>query len=232
MNDETVADAPQPVACERRHRHPHGNRGHDADRTTGSEGGRGVTRRTLLAGSGAVAAGALAGCLGGIGGIGGGGQAPAAISLTTEHTCDVCGMVIPNHPGPSTEVFYADRQPSGHDNPARFDSTWEAFQYDFERRDRGWKRRAFYVTDYSSVDYELLTEGGDTLISTHPTAEAFVDASSVTFVVGSDVNGAMGKDLVAFSKRADAESFSQDHGGKLAQFGDVTPGMVEQLGMS
>jgi nitrous oxide reductase accessory protein NosL len=228
-DDEGGARETEPARCEHHRGRWRGQTGDDTDDSAADDGGRRVTRRTLLAGSGAVAAGTVAGCLGG---VGGGGQAPAAISLTTEHTCDVCGMVIPNHPGPSTEIFYADRQPSGHDNPARFDSTWEAFQYDFERRDRGWKRLAFYVTDYSSVDYDLLTEGGDTLISTHPEAEAFVDASSVTFVVGSDVNGAMGKDLIAFSKRADAESFSQDHGGTLAEFGDVTPGMVEQLGMS
>jgi nitrous oxide reductase accessory protein NosL len=212
-------------ACDRHGpRHVHRRPGpRHGDKPT-SERGRPGRRRFLL-GSAALAVGAVAGCLGG------GGEGPAAITLTTEHTCDVCGMIIPNHPGPSTEIFYADQQPSGHENPARFDSTWEAFQYDFERRNRGWKRQAFYVTDYSTVDYQLFTEGGDTLISTHPEAEAFADATQVTFVVGSEVKGAMGRDLIAFSDRGDAGAFQEEHGGELAEFGDVTPGMVEQLGM-
>jgi nitrous oxide reductase accessory protein NosL len=156
---------------------------------------------------------------------------PDPITLTTDHTCDVCGMVIPNHPGPSTEIFYADQEPSGHANPARFDSTWEAFQYDFERQDRGWSRTAFYVTDYSAVEYEVFTDAGTQLISTHPQAEAFVAAATVTFVAGSAVEGAMGKDLIAFSVQSDAESFQREYGGALVTFDEVTPTLIDQLGM-
>jgi nitrous oxide reductase accessory protein NosL len=157
---------------------------------------------------------------------------PEPVTLTTEDQCEVCGMVIPNHPGPSTEIFYRDEQPSGHDNPARFDSTWEAFQYDFERQDRGWERTAFYVTDYSSVDYTLTQDGDSMLISTHPEADAFVDATEVTFVANSEVKGAMGRDLIGFSAEADADSFSDEHGGTLLSFGDVTRETVAGLGMN
>jgi nitrous oxide reductase accessory protein NosL len=139
-------------------------------------------------------------------------------------------MVIPNHPGPSAEIFYPDREPGGHANPARFDSTWEAYQFDFERRDEGWEAAAFYVTDYSSVDYRTFTEGGDTLISTHPEAEAFVSAEAVTYVVGSEVKGAMGRDLVGFTDHGDAESFRDEHGGQLMSHGDVTPATIASLG--
>jgi nitrous oxide reductase accessory protein NosL len=183
-------------------------------------------RRRILASVGGALAVGLAGC------SGDGGEAPDPVTLTTEDACDVCGMVIPNHPGPSTEIFYRDEQPSGHDNPARFDSTWEAFQYHFERADRGWTASAFYVTDYSAVDYTVSTAGGDRLISTHPEASAFVEAEDVTFVVGSEVKGAMGRDLVAFSERADAESFADEYGGSLASFDDVTPETIAQLRQS
>ncbi|QLH79000.1 nitrous oxide reductase accessory protein NosL [Halosimplex rubrum] len=183
-----------------------------------------VRRRPLLV-SGAAALAALAGC-----GSSDSGDAPEPVDLTTEDRCDVCGMVIPNHPGPSAEIFYADNRPSGHDDPARFDSTWEAFQYDFERNDRGWDREAFYVTDYSEVDYSVTEEGGDSVVSTHPDAGAFADAESVTFVVGSEVKGAMGRDLIAFSEGSDAEAFADEHGGSLAALGDVTPETIAQLG--
>ena len=191
-----------------------------------------VSRRALLTGAASLGVTSLAGCSGlsGGGGDGDGGDAPTPITLTQEHSCDVCGMVIPNHPGPSAEIFYPGREPAGHGNPARFDSTWEAYQFHFDRRDEGWDAAAFYVTDYSTVDYRPFTEGGDTLISTHPEAEAFVEAEAVTYVVDSEVKGAMGRDLIGFSTRGDAESFRDEYGGQLMSHGDVTPATIAGLG--
>jgi copper chaperone NosL len=212
------------------HHHHHSECGNHSEAT-----GRSVTRRRVLGETGAAVAtaatGGLAGCLSGGGGSGGGGEdAPDPVTLDESDSCDVCGMVIPNHPGPTAEIFYADEEPNGHPNPARFDSTWEAFQFDFERRDRGWNREAFYVTDYSAVEYDLVADGGDTLVTTHPDADAFAAAGDVTFVVGSAVVGAMGRDLIAFGDDGDAEAFQSEHGGDLAGFGDVTAAMVASLG--
>lgn len=184
-----------------------------------------LSRRRLVVGGLGAALG-LAGCLS----SGSDENVPSPVTLTQSDSCEVCGMVIPNHPGPSAEIFYETHEPSGHTNPARFDSTWEAFQYDFERQDRGWSREVFYVTDYSAVDYELTTDGGDTLISTHPTAEAFVDATRVTFLVGSEVKGAMGRDLIAFSNSTDAETFRAEYGGELLGLDEVTRTTIAQLG--
>jgi nitrous oxide reductase accessory protein NosL len=185
------------------------------------------SRRAVLAGGAALAAG-LAGCQGSSNGDE---PAPEPVTLGQGDQCEVCGMVIPNHPGPTAEIFYADEEPSGHENPARFDSTWEAFQYDFERQNRGWTRSAFYVTDYSTVDYELRTDAGDTLISTHVEAADFADATTVTFVVGSEVKGAMGRDLIGFSAQADAEAFQSEHGGEMRAFDEVTEQTIAGLGM-
>ncbi|MFD1587553.1 nitrous oxide reductase accessory protein NosL [Halorientalis brevis] len=192
-----------------------------------------LSRRRVLTGATAGAALALAGCtqIGNRDGATTSENVPGAVTLTTDDACEVCGMIIPNHPGPTTEIFYPGEQPSGHENPARFDSTWEAFNYDFERQDRGWTRAVMYVTDYSNVDYRTFEEQGDTMISTHVNAEDFVAARKVTFVVGSEVKGAMGKDLIAFSKESDAQSFKDEWGGELVTVDDVTPQMIAQLGM-
>ena len=184
-------------------------------------------RAVLLSGAGLAVA--LAGCVGDDGRDGTEADAPDPVTLTRADQCELCGMVIPNHPGPVAEVFYVDQQPSGHENPARFCSTWEAFRYDFERRNRGWERTAFYVTDYSTVDYELITDAGDTLISTHVAASAFAAATEVTFVVGSEVKGAMGRDLIGFSDREEAAAFQREHGGELATFGEITEATIGQL---
>ncbi len=188
-------------------------------------------RRTVLGGLGAVGVAALAGCSERQdAGTDGTTTDPAAVTLTDGDTCEVCGMNIVNHPGPSAEIFYPDHQPSGHENPGRFDSTWEAFQYDFERADRGWNRSVMYVTDYSALNYELFSFRGTTGISTHPDASAFAAASEVTFVADSEVVGAMGRDLIGFGDEGAATAFRDDYGGELVTADEVTPQLVAQLG--
>jgi copper chaperone NosL len=190
-------------------------------------GGHYSRRQTLLVGA-TVALSSVAGCLGS--GESGDTEVPAAITLPDDATCDVCGMVISQHPGPTAEIFYAEQSPEGHDNPARFDSTWEAYQYDFEHQNQGWEKTAFYVTDYSSVEYSLVEERGSTLVSTHPQEEAFARVDDVTYVAGSAVEGAMGKDLVGFTDESDAESFQSEHGGELITHDEVTPEVISGLG--
>jgi len=185
-----------------------------------------ITRRTVLSSAAAAGVASLAGCAG----LGGGGEdaGPAAVTVPEDATCDVCGMVIPKHPGPSSEAFYEGQAPNGHANPARFDSTWEAFQFDYEHED--WTRSSFYVTDYSTVDYEIRTDDGQQLISRHVEASSFAPAESVTFVAGSSVVGTMGADLLGFTAEADAESFRSEHGGELVTLDEVTPTLISQLG--
>jgi nitrous oxide reductase accessory protein NosL len=185
-------------------------------------------RRLLIAGAGAATS-AVAGCLGG-GGDSGGDEPPAAVTIPEDATCDVCGMVIRQHPGPSAEVFYADQEPEGHENPARFDSIWEAYQYEFEREDEGWENVAFYVTDYSAADYDIFEDGGDTLITRHYEASTFAAAADVTYVVDSRVKGTMGRDLLGFRNESDAESFKSEYGGLLTTHDGVTPQIIAGLG--
>jgi nitrous oxide reductase accessory protein NosL len=200
---------------------------HETDRgtarTESTQSTSRLRRRTVVTATGTVIVGGLAGCLGGSQDDG-----PDPVTLTETAECDVCGMVISQHPGPTTEIFYADADPGGHGNPARFDSTWEAFQFDFQHDD--WTREAFYVTDYSAVDYTIDTEQGDSVISTHYNEEAFVDATEITFVIDSKVIGAMGRDLIGFSDQADAEAFRDEYGGELIEFGEVTPEVISTLG--
>lgn len=196
-----------------------------SQQTTPANGRLPTTRREFVVGATTAVTAGLAGCLN----SGGNNDAPAPITIPTTATCDVCAMTITQQPGPTAEIFYADAQPNDHDNPARFDSTWEAFQFDFQHDN--WTREAFYVTDYSAVDYDIQTDGGQQLLSTHYEKEAFVDATGITYVVGSSVVGAMGEDLIGFSDRADAEAFREENGGDLATFDDVTPSLISSFGM-
>lgn len=57
-----------------------------------------------------------------------------------------------------------------------------------------------------------------------------VDARQSFFVIGSDVYGPMGKELVPFGKAADAQAFLKDHKGKkVLRFSDVTPAILKSM---
>jgi nitrous oxide reductase accessory protein NosL len=61
-------------------------------------------------------------------------------------------------------------------------------------------------------------------------ALAPVDARAAVYVLGSDVFGPMGRELVPFARRADAEEFLRDHRGtRILTFDEVTLDLVRSL---
>ena len=183
-----------------------------------------IDRRTVLKTGATLLATASAGCLGGSEGSG---DVPTPVTIESGAQCDVCGMVIANHPGPNGQLFYRDNSPATHDNPAWFDALQACFfPYYFEKDRLDWTLAVGYVTDYSAVEYDIQESGGETYISSHTDAASFTDATAVSYVVGSDVHGAMGPDFIPFSEAGDAESFATDHGGEVLGFDDIGPELL------
>ena len=57
-----------------------------------------------------------------------------------------------------------------------------------------------------------------------------VDARQASFVIGRDVYGPMGKDLVPFEKTADSIAFLKDHKGKkILHFKDINPAILRSM---
>jgi nitrous oxide reductase accessory protein NosL len=57
-----------------------------------------------------------------------------------------------------------------------------------------------------------------------------IDLKNAYFVIGSDLYGPMGDELIPFQKKKDAQTFMLDHRGKkIVYFSDLTQKMVEQL---
>jgi nitrous oxide reductase accessory protein NosL len=57
-----------------------------------------------------------------------------------------------------------------------------------------------------------------------------IDGRKAFYVVGSDVYGPMGQELVPFEKITDAQGFSEDHKGKnILRFGEITPAVLDTL---
>ncbi|MCX2818866.1 nitrous oxide reductase accessory protein NosL [Haladaptatus sp. F3-133] len=180
------------------------------------------TRRGFLAVSAALATG----CLGG-----GTEELPQPISLDTGRSCETCGMIVRDHPGPVGQTYYRDNTPEGRDEdePACFCSTVCLFDFYYAGNRQNWNPLVHYVTDYSSVEYEVRTERRSKYISAHLNAEDFADASRTTVVVGSDALGAMGPSLIPFTDGDDATAFSDEYAGDVIGFGDVTERIVDSL---
>ena len=57
---------------------------------------------------------------------------------------------------------------------------------------------------------------------------AAIDGRKAFYVIGSDVRGPMGKELVPFAKKADADAFLKDHRGqKVLRFDEITPATLQ-----
>jgi nitrous oxide reductase accessory protein NosL len=70
--------------------------------------------------------------------------------------------------------------------------------------------KAVYVTDYYALKW--------------------IDGFKVVYVVGSDVMGPMGRELIPFGKQEDADEFMADHNGKTRLlFNEVTLDLLKSL---
>lgn len=187
--------------------------------------GGGPTRRAVLSGATLVAVGALAGC------VGDEGEVPEPIAIQTGQICDNCTMEIVEYPGPVGQSFYEDPTdvlPGDEDRPAQFCSSLCTYAFTFEHEDDA-KPDVVYLTDYSSVDYEIDESGEDPEISSHVEAEAFARADELTLVADSEVMGAMGTSMIGFSDADGADEFQDEHGGDSYEHDEVDQQLIMSL---
>lgn len=115
--------------------------------------------------------------------------------------CPVCGMVVSKYPAWSATVVYKD----GHAH--HFDGAKDLFKYLFDvpRYARG--HRAADIARIGVTEYYELKR---------------IDARRAWYVIGSDVMGPMGHELIPLASRADAEEFKGDHQGRrILRFEEV-----------
>jgi len=128
---------------------------------------------------------------------------------STKDKCPVCGMFVAKYPDFLAQIIYRDG------SPVFFDGPKDMFKYYFEIGKYHPSRKpsdiqTIYVTDYYSVSP--------------------VDGYEASYVIGSDIYGPMGRELIPFEKAEDAAEFMKDHKGKgLLKFGDVSFSLVKDL---
>ena len=123
--------------------------------------------------------------------------------------CPVCGMFVAKYPDFIAEVIFKDG------SYAVFDGAKDMFKYTLNLKKYAPAKRvediaSIFVTDYYSLEP--------------------IDGLTAWYVVGSDVFGPMGKELIPFSKESDANGFMKDHKGQsLLRFEGVHAELIRGL---
>lgn len=132
--------------------------------------------------------------------------APPPRELTREAVGHFCGMIVADHPGPKAQVFLKRRA-----EPVWFTSVRDAVAFTMLPEEPK-TIAAIYVSDMS-----MAPDWGA------QTANSWVDARSVWYVIESSRMGGMGApEAVPFSDKADAERFAAQYGGRLVRFEGIT----------
>jgi copper chaperone NosL len=123
--------------------------------------------------------------------------------------CPVCGMFVAKYPDFVAQVIFKDG------SYAVFDGVKDMLKYYFDIKKYTPSKSqsdidSIYVTDY----YDLTT----------------IDGYSAFYVLGSDVFGPMGKELIPFEAEDDSKEFMVDHVGKtLLKFKEINSNTLKDL---
>ncbi len=134
---------------------------------------------------------------------------PLPAKPSKKDKCPVCGMFVYKYPDWVGRIVFNDGE------TVFFDGAKDLFKYYFNlkkyRPDKTKKDiNAVYVTEY----YDLKP----------------LHAETAFFVIGSDVYGPMGRELVPFATKEDAAQFKKDHNGvHVLEFKEINPSIIKKL---
>lgn len=126
-----------------------------------------------------------------------------------EDKCPVCGMFVYKYPDWIAEIIFTDG------TIYFFDGAKDLFKFYLDLKKYVPHKNideiaAIYVTEYYHMK--------------------LIDAKAAFFVIGSDVYGPMGKELIPLETEADAREFLQDHkGDRMVKFEHVKPFIIQKL---
>ena len=128
--------------------------------------------------------------------------------VSSTERCAVCGMMVAKYTPWITQIHAAGEK------PVMFDGVKDMMAYYFNPisySGKGEMQSAdLWVKDYYTLEY--------------------IDGREALYVVGSDVMGPMGEELIPFASRDAAENFRKDHKGKeVISFDDIGAEMIMKM---
>lgn len=134
---------------------------------------------------------------------------PGPVAVAPADKCPVCGMFVKRYP----DWIAAARLRGG--GQLVFDGAKDLFRW--------WTDPGRYTPGRTRADVEAL-------VVTDYYAVRPVDARAAWYVVGSDVLGPMGHELIPFAAEREAREFMADHAGRrLLRFDAVTAALLKEL---
>lgn len=136
-------------------------------------------------------------------------QAKPPAMPSEDHMCPICGMFVAQHKEFLAAAVFTDGATEF------FDGCKDMFRFLFDvGKYTGGRTRqditAIWVTDYYSLKW--------------------TEAAKAVFVLGSDVLGPMGRELIPFAKASEGKEFLKDHKGRaLLTFAEVTPAILKDI---
>lgn len=126
--------------------------------------------------------------------------------------CPVCGMQVSGADETTAEIYYNDG------TKLMFESPGDLL--------------AFYIAPvkYKATAAQQERANISRVVFKDYQTHQPVDGRQAALVYGSRVEGPMGPDFLAFTKRADAETFVAANGGKVIGLNEVTPEMAQATG--
>ncbi len=124
-----------------------------------------------------------------------------AIKVPSDAKCQICGMFVSKYPKWAAKITTKENK------TYFFDGNRDMFK--------------FYLNSKENLDKILVTDYYNIIA---------IPAEKAWYVIGSNVYGPMGNELVSFSSKADAMSFKKDHfATEVLNFKSVTPAIIEKL---
>ncbi len=123
--------------------------------------------------------------------------------------CPVCGMFVKKYPDWTSQLLFKDG------SYALFDGAKDMFKYYLGMKSYNPSHTPADVASMYVMDYYSMR---------------LVDGSTALYVIGSDVYGPMGRELIPFITAEEAKEFMKDHKGRaVLTFKDVTPDVLKGL---
>lgn len=123
--------------------------------------------------------------------------------------CPVCGMFVAKYPDFLAQIVFADG------SRAWFDGVKDMMKYYFDLPKYNPGKQTGDIKAVVVADYYALKP---------------VDGLKAFYVLGSDVYGPMGRELIPFGEEAAAQEFLKDHKGQaILKFGEITPEVIKKL---
>jgi nitrous oxide reductase accessory protein NosL len=138
-----------------------------------------------------------------------GAQETKPIKVSQEDKCPVCGMFVAKYPDWVAQIIFRDG------SYAAFDGAKDMFKYYFNLKKYNPSKNTTDIASIYVMDYYTLT---------------LIDGFNAFYVIGSNVYGPMGRELIPSSKEEEAKDFMKDHSGKrILTFNEITQELAKSL---